>query len=77
MSEAGWALESKSSIDTAGMQDADWEIQMAESSIKSARNLVMPEKLLGVLESQFELLQSFAIPKGNMALPAFSVVATR
>ncbi len=70
---AGWEVTKLSTIETGGLQDADWEIQ---ESLRVGLGHC-PPKQRAILESYRALLKSIARPSGNVPLPAFSVVATR
>jgi SAM-dependent methyltransferase len=67
---AGWRVDREETVDTTGLQDADWEIG-------AALNLAALCRLPGreFLAGQLDVLRSVAAPKGNRALPAYRLTA--
>jgi SAM-dependent methyltransferase len=78
ISDAGWEPVTQRTLDTAGLPDADWEIDAC------FRILAMPSRMQGIPEPVAELIKSQADAlrviggrRGNATLPSYSVTAPR
>lgn len=71
LEETGWRPIRELTVQTEGLQDADWEIQAATAQIEA------PPKLKALIESQLDVLKELAKPGGNKSLDAYSIVAER
>lgn len=74
--KAGWSITSDTLVDSEEMQDGDWEIQAAlAGSLQDG--VILPPKLQKLIESEIDILNQLAKPRGNKALSAYSLVAER
>lgn len=75
---SGWSVTSESVIDTAPLQDADWEIDWClRSSLGEAATMNVPLKFRELLSSQVDVLRLAAQPGRNRPLPAYALTAQR
>ncbi|MBV9786553.1 MAG: methyltransferase domain-containing protein [Chloroflexi bacterium] len=78
LEETGWNVASESTMDTAALQDADWEISWClESSLSEAETMDVSPKFKELLRSQVDVLRLSAQPRGNRPLPAYALKAER
>lgn len=71
LGETGWTLVEEQTVETDGLQDADWEIQAClRSSVEEA-----PPELAAWVEAQVEVLNELAVPSGNRPLNSYSILA--
>jgi SAM-dependent methyltransferase len=78
LGETGWNVASDSSMDTARLQDADWEIGWClQSSLTEVETMDVPPKFKELLHSQVDVLRLSAQPRGNRPLPAYALTADR
>jgi SAM-dependent methyltransferase len=73
---AGWLMLGERLIDTAGLQDADWEIS-ACLNLVNQRLDQLPVLARDFVNSQVDVLRSVALRSGNEALPVYVVSAFR
>ncbi|HEV7651854.1 MAG TPA: methyltransferase domain-containing protein [Actinophytocola sp.] len=71
LDETGWRVDRQRTVDTAGLQDADWEVGAA-LGLASLFELPGREFLAG----QLDVLRAVASASGNRPLPAYRVVAS-
>jgi SAM-dependent methyltransferase len=71
LAETGWRTVRQRAVDTAGLADADWEI---DACLRLAPLL---EAAGEFPRSQLDVLRSVAAVAGNRALPAYQVLARR
>lgn len=75
---SGWIVAGESVMETAQLQDADWEIDWClRSSLDEAETLNVPPKFRELLRSQVDMLRLSAQPGGNRPLPAYALTAER
>jgi SAM-dependent methyltransferase len=67
--ETGWRVDRQRPVDTAGLRDADWEIDAALR--------LEPPAGGESLAARLELLESVARGSGNRPLPAYQLLASR
>jgi SAM-dependent methyltransferase len=73
-----WRVRTEDTVDTSGMQDADWEVDACLHMIDSeARVAALPVAVRDFVTSQVDVLRGIATTKGNAALPSYSVTAER
>ncbi|MEV7583721.1 class I SAM-dependent methyltransferase [Streptomyces erythrochromogenes] len=74
--EAGWTADGGEAVDTAGLQDGDWEIAACLDLVGSDGLLaVLAEPVRQLVLSQADVLRAIAKPGGNRALAAYAVTA--
>ena len=74
--EAGWSELAVSSIDSSGLQDAQWEIAMCrDTSIRQARAIGLPARFVDLLNTEVNLLQKLAAMPGQKSLSSFAIRA--
>ncbi|MGZ9928308.1 class I SAM-dependent methyltransferase [Streptomyces sp. NC-S4] len=74
--EAGWAVDGSEPVDTGELQDGDWEIAACLDLVGSDGPLAaLPAPVRQLVLSQADVLRAVAKPRGNRALPAYSVTA--
>jgi SAM-dependent methyltransferase len=74
LDDTGWRAAEPSTVDTTGLQDADWEIWAAREVLKRRLHTV-PSPVQDLLRSHVDVLDTVA---GQVEpLPAYSVTATR
>lgn len=72
----GWAIESDHPMETRQMQDGDWEIAYClASSLKDAKELLLPPKFVNWVENQVEVLQRVSVKHGNASLSSYTLIA--
>jgi SAM-dependent methyltransferase len=79
VAEAGWTGSggrklAPKIVDTAGMQDGEWELHSARHALAEARKQNLPRKVLDLAASQIDVMDSVKAAKVNLALPAYAVV---
>jgi len=75
--DAGWRTETSATVEANGLQDADWEIAATLDYVgDTARMSALPVEIQRLVATQADLLRATARPRGNPALPAYSVTAT-
>ncbi|HEY0734389.1 MAG TPA: methyltransferase domain-containing protein [Herpetosiphonaceae bacterium] len=78
LEETGWSVAGESMMDTAPLQDADWEIDWClRSSLGEAETMDVPAKFRELLSSQVDVLRLAAQSAGNRPLPAYAITAER
>lgn len=78
LQESGWSMDSEALLDTAQLQDADWEIDWSlGSSLSEAETLNVPPKFKDLLRSQVDVLRLIAKAESNQPLPAYALTAQR
>ncbi|MFC4943772.1 class I SAM-dependent methyltransferase [Pseudonocardia sp. GCM10023141] len=78
LDEAGWTAGDVQDIDATGMHDADWEIGSCRALLADAARLAaIPPAVLDLVRAEGDTLEEIARDRGNAALPAYAVVATR
>lgn len=72
LAEAGWNIAEELQLDTSGMQDADWEIDICLAMLKDT-----PEQDKGkqAVYPQVQLLEQLRKPSGNSPLSCFAITA--
>lgn len=76
LQETGWRVSAESLMDTAQLQDADWEIAWClGASMSEAEALTVPPKFKELLRSQVDVLRLAAQPSGNRPLAAYALTA--
>jgi SAM-dependent methyltransferase len=76
MTEAGWAIQSSTTVAAAGMQDADWEIAACLDYVDDpARMAALPKDIRRLVRTQSDVIRATATDRGNVALPVHTVVA--
>lgn len=83
VSEAGWSgsesgggrKASAKIVDTAGMQDGEWELHSARHALKQAREQGLPAAVLELAASQLDVMDAVKSSKVNVALPAYAICA--
>jgi len=82
--QAGWAASvngyngkkiAPKMVDTAGLQDGEWELHAARDALKQARAQDLPQAVLDLAASQIDVMESVKTSKLNLALPAFAISA--
>ncbi|MFF7899077.1 class I SAM-dependent methyltransferase [Streptomyces sp. NPDC007920] len=74
--EAGWTADGSAPVDTAELQDGDWEVAACLELVRSEERLaVLPEPVRQLVLSQTDVLRALAEPRGNRALAAYAVTA--
>ncbi|MFE4867422.1 class I SAM-dependent methyltransferase [Streptomyces sp. NPDC056682] len=72
----GWTATSERSLDTARLQDADWEIDACERLLATeGRMAALPEPVRDLVHSQADALRARAGTRGNTPLPSYTVTA--
>jgi SAM-dependent methyltransferase len=76
LAETGWQIDGQRTVDTAGLQDADWEIDACMQLLADHSRLgALPTALAYLVSSQGDLLRQTARDYGNVPLPCYSVTA--
>ncbi|NED77248.1 methyltransferase domain-containing protein [Streptomyces sp. SID9944] len=76
LAEAGWTVDGGGPVDTEGLQDGDWEVAACLRLAATPDRLsALPDPVRQLVLSQTDTLRSIAAPRGNRALPAYSVTA--
>src|SRR5580698_6703807 len=76
LAETGWQIDGQRTVDTAGLQDADWEIDACMQLLADdSRLAVLPPALADLIACQGDLLRQTARHFGNLPLPCYSVTA--
>lgn len=76
VSDAGWNLTTESRVESPDLQDADWEIKHAlRTSRNEATEVGVSPKIVSLIDSQLELLESIAKAKGNRPLTVYALTA--
>ncbi len=74
--KAGWSELAVASIDSSGLQDAQWEIDLSlDTSIRVATELGLPARFIDLLNTQISLLQTVAAMHGRQSLSSFAIRA--
>lgn len=74
---AGWTIRREATIDTTGLQDADWEIQHCLRVYPvEVETLDMPERMRATLRRELDWLEKIALPSANPTLDAFALIAS-
>ncbi|MFJ3325658.1 class I SAM-dependent methyltransferase [Streptomyces griseus] len=74
--EAGWTADGCRPVDTGDLQDGDWEVAACRDLTASRERMAaLPEPLRQLVLSQADVLRAVAEPRGNRALPAYTVTA--
>jgi SAM-dependent methyltransferase len=78
LSEAGWNIVARRTIDTAGLQNGNWEVSNClTTSEKEAEVLDVPIKYRQYIKTQTDLLAHMAGNGGSRSLSTYSIVAER
>ncbi|HEY0601398.1 MAG TPA: hypothetical protein VGD58_00740, partial [Herpetosiphonaceae bacterium] len=78
LEETGWSVAGESVMETASLQDADWEIGWClRSSLGEAETMAVPAKFRELLSSEVDVLRLAAQSAGNRPLPAYAIRAGR
>lgn len=72
LAAAGWHIDHTQTVDTEGLQDADWEV---DAALELASLFQLPGREF--LAGQLDVLRSVAAEKGNRPLPAYQLVASQ
>ncbi|MFJ8311697.1 MULTISPECIES: class I SAM-dependent methyltransferase [unclassified Streptomyces] len=73
---AGWEAVAEHCVDTAQLQDADWEIDACALLLDSAERMAaLPVPVRDLVLSQADVLRAAARKRGNTPLPSYSVTA--
>jgi SAM-dependent methyltransferase len=76
LQKTGWSVSAESLMDTAQLQDADWEIAWClRSSMSEAEALNVPPKFKELLRSQIDVLRLAAQQSSNRPLAAYALTA--
>jgi SAM-dependent methyltransferase len=76
--ESGWSVVNRRTIDTAGLQNGNWEISNClATSEKEAEVLDVPAKFRQYIKTQTDLLAHLAGNGGSRPLATYSIVAER
>ena len=76
LTETGWRIDGQRTVDTTGLQDADWEIDACLDLLADRSRLgELPAALADLVASQGDLLRQIARDFGNVPLPCYSVTA--
>jgi ubiquinone/menaquinone biosynthesis C-methylase UbiE len=73
---AGWQVTCEQTVDTAAMQDADWEVAAALSIVDQRRGQ-LPVPVRDLVDSLADQLRAIASPAGNLALCSYALTAER
>ncbi|MEU3408242.1 class I SAM-dependent methyltransferase [Streptomyces sp. NPDC006670] len=72
----GWTADACAPVDTAELQDGDWEVAAClELAASQERLAALAEPVRQLVLSQADVLRAVARPRGNRALAAYSVTA--
>ncbi|MFJ4093915.1 class I SAM-dependent methyltransferase [Kitasatospora sp. NPDC089913] len=72
----GWNPARPRAVDTAGLQDGDWEVDACTTLLDDAHRLDrLPRAVQELVLSQGDVLRSLAKHQGNTPLPAYSLTA--
>ena len=75
---AGWEPTATRTEDTAGLQDADWEVGACSALLQDAERMAaLPLPMRELVLSQADVLRSLAVRRGNTPLPAYTVLAAQ
>lgn len=74
LAETGWHAAEPTSVDTAGLQDARWEVSACHEVVRSRLGTV-PGSAQDFIRAQFDVLES--VEQNYEPLPVYSVTATR
>jgi SAM-dependent methyltransferase len=78
LGEAGWVVESLTSIDSSELSDSAWEIDAClSSSARESNHWGLPKKLQDLVGCQLDILSGFSRAHPSRSLPSFSIVARR
>jgi SAM-dependent methyltransferase len=73
---AGWLMLGERTIDTTGLQDADWEISACLNLVNQRLDR-LPVLAKDFVTSQVDVLRAVALRSGNEPLPVYVVTALR
>ncbi|MFI6348646.1 methyltransferase domain-containing protein [Streptomyces sp. NPDC050560] len=72
----GWTPDGVRGADTAGLQDADWEVGACLALLDAPHwRPRVPPAVVDLVESQADVLRALARSRGNAALPAYALTA--
>lgn len=78
LQETDWAYSKEVMLDTALLQDSDWEIDdCLRSCAQEAEDLNLPPKFQELLSSQIDTLRSMAGKIKSRPLPSYAILAAR
>ncbi|HEX4723612.1 MAG TPA: hypothetical protein VH333_13915, partial [Pseudonocardiaceae bacterium] len=78
LTETGWRPVSDDTVDTTGLQDADWEVNECRRMLSDeSRMATLPSAVRDFVMSQADVLDAVAATRANRPLPAWSVTARR
>jgi SAM-dependent methyltransferase len=77
LDRTGWTIEAETRIDTAGLQDAGWELDMAGFALEEMTGLAIPDRTCQWITSRAEVMRSMAAIREVRPLPSYSVKAIR
>lgn len=78
LNESGWVVEDCACLESSGLADARWEIDMCLSnSLRTADETGVDDKHRQWLASQVDVLRRLVQRDGAQCLPAYSIVARR
>jgi SAM-dependent methyltransferase len=78
LAETDWQPVSDETVDTSGLQDADWEVDECRRMLSDeSRMAALPTAVRDFVTSQADVLTAVAQTRGNRPLPAWSVTARR
>jgi len=76
--DSGWDELQAATIDSAGLQDARWEIEEClRSTARHAADLGLPPRFLSILDTELGLLRGTVAAHGAKSLNSFAILATR
>jgi SAM-dependent methyltransferase len=78
LADTGFAVSSEALVDSSGLDDARWEIEICLlDALPAAPGLPLPPRLQTLVASQGEVLRRVSERRGSEPLPAYSIVALR
>lgn len=77
LAKSEWNIGRVAPVNTAGLQDADWEIsECLTNSLLQASELGLSARQMTQLAGQVDVLRQIAVAKGNVPLGALAIVAS-
>ncbi|PZG03040.1 methyltransferase type 11 [Micromonospora craterilacus] len=74
---AGWCPVPGQAVDTASLQDGDWEVNACVTLLDDVDRMAeLPQTVRDLVQSQADVLRSLAKDRGNTPLPAYSLTAS-
>ncbi|MEV6810560.1 class I SAM-dependent methyltransferase [Micromonospora sp. NPDC051296] len=74
---AGWRPVPGQAVDTASLQDGDWEVNACLTLLDDVDRMAeLPQAVRDLIQSQADVLRSLAKDRGNTPLPAYSLTTS-